>query len=106
MKSSCCRKLAWVVWALSRYHTLTHTLVWRAEARRSPWLSAQALIDTKLWIRSRNIAVEAKVKTWEGMALANIMEDDFTELMREEAEDVFTDGRVIQGQGIVGGILH
>ncbi|XP_058233265.1 rho family-interacting cell polarization regulator 2 isoform X2 [Hemibagrus wyckioides] len=36
------------------------------------------------------------------MALADITEDDFTELMREEAEDVFTDGRVILGQGIVG----
>lgn len=30
------------------------------------------------------------------MALANIMEDDFMELMREEAEDVFIDGRVVQ----------
>lgn len=40
------------------------------------------------------------------MALANIMEDDFTELVCEEAEDVFTDGRVVQHQGIVGGIIH
>lgn len=36
------------------------------------------------------------------MALAHITEDDFTELLREEAEDVFTDGRVVQGQGIEG----
>lgn len=40
------------------------------------------------------------------MALADITEDDFTELMREEVEDVFTYGRVVQGQGIVGGLIH
>lgn len=38
------------------------------------------------------------------MALADITEDDFTKLMHEEAEDVFIDGRVILGQGIVGGL--
>lgn len=40
------------------------------------------------------------------MALANIMEDDFMELMCEEAGDVFIDGRVVQGQGIVGGLIN
>lgn len=40
------------------------------------------------------------------MALADITEDDFTELMREEAEDVFIDGRVILGQEIVGELTH
>lgn len=40
------------------------------------------------------------------MALAHITEDDFTELLREEAEDVFTDGRVVQGQGIGGGLIY
>lgn len=33
----------------------------------------------------------------EGMALCDITEDDLNELMREEAEDVFFDGRVHPG---------
>lgn len=37
--------------------------------------------------------------------MANITEDDFTELMHEEAEDVFSDGRMVQGQGIVGVLI-
>lgn len=33
------------------------------------------------------------------MALCDITEDDLNELMREEAEDVFFDGRGILGHG-------
>lgn len=107
MKSSCWWKLAWVVWALSLFHT--HTLI----LALVQWAEEQSLFRLQLTSsfraalgrasKHRSDFIEESIGE-EGMAFCDITEDDLNELMREEAEDVFFDGKVIQGNGGVGGV--